>query len=112
MNAFDRPLAQRLASTEWYYLYDKQWCSCLYQFINEFKPVIGEDVKIIVRSQSPNDVTNGNLGGCKDWNCAIRNRDSLSEQVAEAFLLDTSDKPGKRNPSQYYVLFTQVTLIF
>uniref|UniRef100_A0A915PMA7 Fucosyltransferase n=1 Tax=Setaria digitata TaxID=48799 RepID=A0A915PMA7_9BILA len=66
-----------------------------------------KDAKIIEVSNDKIEISNDNMGGCKEWNCIIRFHKAKFMQSAEAFLINSIDSGTKRYSSQYYVFFTQ-----
>ncbi|VIO94072.1 Uncharacterized protein BM_BM4929 [Brugia malayi] len=69
---------------------------------------IGESVKIIELSNEITQISNINMGGCKEWKCIIHSRKSdMIMPIAEAILMSSPKESYQRYPNQYYVLFTQ-----
>lgn len=69
--------------------------------------VAGKRAKIIALGSGITDISNDNMGGCKEWNCVIRSKNFASNEVIEAIVTNTDDEFYRRNSSQYYVFFTQ-----
>ncbi|KAM3718459.1 Alpha-(1,3)-fucosyltransferase fut-1 [Dirofilaria immitis] len=69
---------------------------------------IGNDVKIIELSYGITQISNVNMGGCKEWQCIIRIRKSnIIIPTAEAILINSLKERYHRYPNQYYIFFTQ-----
>uniref|UniRef100_A0A1I8EY53 Uncharacterized protein n=1 Tax=Wuchereria bancrofti TaxID=6293 RepID=A0A1I8EY53_WUCBA len=72
---------------------------------------IGESVKIIELSNEITQISNINMGGCKEWKCIIHSRKSdMIMPTAEAILMSSLQESYQRYPNQYYVFFTQVIM--
>uniref|UniRef100_A0A0R3S4C3 Fucosyltransferase n=1 Tax=Elaeophora elaphi TaxID=1147741 RepID=A0A0R3S4C3_9BILA len=70
--------------------------------------ILGKDVKVIELSEGITQISNVNMGGCKEWKCIIRFRKSDSIiPTADAILINSMKKHYRRHPNQYYIFFTQ-----
>lgn len=73
--------------------------------------ISGKEAKIIELSDSISEISNINMGGCKEWNCIIRshNSDHIIDPLAEAILINSmGGEYYQQNTNKYYIFFTQV----
>ncbi|VBB31854.1 unnamed protein product, partial [Acanthocheilonema viteae] len=69
---------------------------------------IGNDVKIITLTNEITEISNANMGGCKEWRCSIRfSKSHTITPRAEAILMNSMKKYPRLHANKYYIFFTQ-----